>query len=124
MIQTATLSDHDRLVEAVVEALKDLGYDQIMAAVEGYQAPNRLPCLGRNHTPDATASSQESQAVVVEVETKDSIWSSQTAIDWKLSYEFCREQGKRFVVVVPQGLKRTAEERIRQLGMDASVLEA
>ncbi len=127
MIDTAKAnpsSDHHRLVESVVAALKDLGYDEIKAVIDGYQSPGNLPCYGRLHEPDAIATGRDAQAVVVEVETADSIASSRTAIDWKLTFEFCRQQGKRFVVVVPQGSKQTAEERIRQLGMEASVLEA
>ncbi len=126
MIQTAISSstDHDQLVQSVVEALKDLGYDEIKAVIEGYQRPGNLPCYGRIHEPDAIASGRDSQAVVVEVETTESINSSRTAIDWKLTFEFCRQQNKRFVVVVPAGSKAIAEERVRKLGMEASVLEA
>jgi hypothetical protein len=71
--------------------------------------------------PDVTA--QKYGLNIYEVETDDSILDRQTGERWKFFAASARERMGSFWIVVPRGSGDSAEQRLKELGILANILE-
>lgn len=116
-------SDHDRIVGELARGLIREGFTEVFADAEGFELPAELIWEGEEEgfVPDISGINEE--LYLIEVETADSIRDEHTAQQWSMFAEAARQKEGRFVVAVPKGSGTEAMERLRELGLSATVWE-
>jgi len=114
-------TEHDKMIESVVDYLVLKGFRNIKADLSRYTQPTKITwsATGKGHIPDLTA--QNGKLLIFEVETSDSISHTHTADQWKLFATYANQHGADFWVVVPDGSDSVARSRLNQLGIQAKV---
>jgi hypothetical protein len=117
MIRTAkSQSEHDQIVQTVVNHLVHNGYRNICADLPGHTQPALVNGTKQDHIPDVTA-----DGVIVEVETGDTIEGDHTTSQWSLFSDHAAKSGKTFWVVVPNGSVAAAQSRLNTLRLTGVV---
>lgn len=121
MVKRQSQSDHDKMVEYVVNYLKEQGFWDIKADIPGYSKPEKVTwtSTGKGHIPDVTIGGP--QFSLFEIETDDSINDTHTADQWKLFATHAQNNNAKFWIVVPTGLENTAEQRCEGLGIGPGI---
>jgi len=116
-------TEHDKMIEGVINYLVMKGYRNVKADLSGYARPTKITwtSTGKGHIPDVTA--QNGKLLIFEVETSDSIPHTHTADQWKLFAAYANQHGAEFWVVIPNGFDPNARTRLNQLGIQAKVWE-
>lgn len=112
-------SEHDGIVQRVVNHLAQNNYRNIRADLPGYTQPFLIKGTKQDHIPDVTA-----DGVVVEVETADTIVADHTTSQWSLFADHATKTGQQFWVVVPTGADAAARARLQALGLQGTVYTA
>jgi hypothetical protein len=120
MYRTAqSQSQHDQIVQAMVNYLARQGFQNIRADLPGYAQPSLVKGTNRDHIPDVTAN-----GVIIEVETDETINIDHTTSQWQLFADHAAKSGQSFWVAVPRGSAAAALQRLSELGLRAGVYEA
>lgn len=109
-------TQHDQIVQVVVNHLAQKGYRNIRADLPGHAQPALVQGTKQDHVPDVTA-----DGVIVEVETADTIENDHTTSQWSLFSDHAAKSGKAFWVVVPNGSVAAAQTHLNALGLTGVV---
>jgi hypothetical protein len=117
--------DHDQLVQTVAKHLKQRFYRDIRAKVAGFRYPEGVPSHsdGSGHMPDVTMIAKDEQLNILDVETANSLSDGGRGERWAALARHAGQQKGKFWLVVPKGLRPTAEARLEDLDLDANVWE-
>jgi hypothetical protein len=120
MYRTAqSQSQHDQIVQAMVNYLARRGIPNIRADLAGYAQPALVKGTKRDHIPDVTAN-----GVIIEVETAETTNSNHTTSQWTLFADHAAKCGQSFWVAVPHDSMAAAQTRLNELGLHAEVYGA
>lgn len=109
-------TQHDQIVQVVVNHLAQKGYRNIRADLPGHTQPALVHGTRQDHIPDVTA-----DGLIVEVETADTIEDDHTTSQWSLFSDHAAKNGKTFWVVVPNGAVAAAQTQLNTLGLTGEV---
>ena len=117
MTKRSNQEEHDSMVRAVANHIKENGHSNIKADLPGYDQPDLIywESTKKGRIPDVT--SIKNQGYIFEVETADSIDDSHTEDQWKLFSANAKEHSKKFIVVVPKGSEQQARQRFKELSI-------
>jgi len=123
MAKRQSQTHHDWMVQYTANFLVNKSYRNIKADLPGFDTPVKITwkSTGNGHIPDVTADGQ--QFNLFEVETADSIDDQHTADQWTLFARYAKEHQAVFWVVIPSGYASSANRRLSELGIKASVWE-
>ncbi len=123
MVLRKSQSDHDKMVKYVAKFLASNNYRNVKADLPGWTCPQQITwkSTGQGHIPDVTADGKHFN--LFEVETDDTINVSHTEDQWRLFAAYAQQHNAEFWVIVPLGSKTKAEQRLKALGIKASVWE-
>ncbi len=124
MANRSSQIEHDRMVEYVAKILVGKGYKDVRADLQGFKQPRRIiwESSGEGYLPDVTARSDDDFRIF-EVETKDSINDEHTADQWKLFASYADVNKAMFYVVFPKGSVDDVKNRLKELGLEAYLME-
>lgn len=111
--------DHTRMVSTLYKRLEKEGFKGILA--NHLRGVSRPEVIGKDETfagyvPDAYAK-QAKTPHIFEVETAASLGDEKTLPQWKLISAHVQKIEGRFIVVVPAGSKKRAEDLLKQHGI-------
>lgn len=110
-------TQHDQIVQVVVNNLVQKGYRNIGAALPGHgRQPALVKGTTQNRIPDVTA-----DGVIVEVETSDPIEDDHTTSQWSFFSDHAAKSSKTFWVVVPHGSVAATQSRLNTLRLTGAV---
>lgn len=109
-------TQHDQIVHPVVNHLAQKGYGNIRGALPGHIQLALVKGTKQDHMPNVTA-----DAVIVEVETSDTIDDDRTTSQWSLFSDHAAKSGKTCWVVVPNGSVAAAQSRLNPLRLTGVV---
>lgn len=114
---------HKKIVKYVQRYLVENGYEDVRADLPKSTRPEKINGTEKKEriAPDVTA--QKYGLNIYEVETDDSILDRHTGERWKFFAASARECMGSFWVVVPRGSGDSAEQRLKELGILANILE-
>jgi hypothetical protein len=117
--------EHDNIVESLVGHLKSNKHINIKADLANHIRPSTIKWKNAKtgHIPDVT-SKKDGQAYIFEVETFDSINDQHTEDQWKLFAASARANSKRFILVIPNGSDKKANQRTKELGIEVDEIWA
>lgn len=123
MAKRRNQAEHDRLVEYVAKLLKGRNYRDVRADLSGYTIPRKIiwEKKGEGYVPDVTGYSTEMR--IFEAETSDSITDEHTADQWKLFASYAETNKAMFFIVFPKGCADMVEARLKELKIQAQLLE-
>lgn len=112
---------HDDLVAYAVRYLQKNNFGNLKADISGYQQPEKIiwSQTGKGHIPDLSGSN--SKLNIFEVETADSINDEHTKDQWTLFAAYASQNDTVFWVVIPDGYSSAANQRLKELGIEAEV---
>jgi len=123
MAQRKNQTDHDSMVQSVLNHLSQNGYTNVKADLQGYPLPDPIHWTGKEqegHIPDVTGD-YNGHHCLFEIETEDSISTEHTASQLTLFAAYAKQYKKSFYVVVPKGYEGSAKEQLNRLGITAAV---
>ena len=123
MAKRRSQTEHDRLVEYVAKLLVGRGYQNVRADYPGFDPPKKIvwQSSGEGDLPDVTG--VKNGFKVFEVESKDSITDEHTAEQWKLFASYAENNEVIFYVVFPKGSINEVKNRLKELNIQANLLE-
>lgn len=115
--------EHDRIIKEVVEILKNRGYNDVRADLDGNERPKRIEwkSTGEGFLPDV--SGHKDWFRIFEVETEDSIDDDHTESQWKLFAAYAKANDAMFYVVFPNGCVEKVKNRLEELQIEAYLWE-
>ena len=124
MARRRSQTEHDEMLEQVVELLQQRGYRNIMADLTGFTKPEKVvwESTGEGDFPDASAV-KDNMFRIFEVETIDSINDEHTAEQWTLLASFADANEIMFYVVFPKGALDKVKSRLMELNIKARLWE-
>ena len=123
MAKRRSQSEHDRMVTYTANFLVQKDFRNVKADVPGYPTPEIITwkSTGKGHIPDVTGEGAEFN--LFEVETADSINDQHTEDQWTLFAAFAKQHESVFWVVVPKGSESAAQQRLKELKINAKIWE-
>ena len=123
MAKRRSQSEHDRIVTYAANFLVEKGFRNVKADVLGYLTPTKITwtSTGKGHIPDVTG--EDAEFNLFEVETADSIDEEHSEDQWKLFAAFAKQHNAVFWVVVPEGYTLAAQQRLKELKINAKIWE-
>ena len=118
MVKRGNQVEHDRMVQSVVNYIKEQGHFDIRADLKRFNTPALIywETTGKGYIPDVT--SKNIRSYIFEVETDDSIDNLHVENEWRLFWAHAKQTSKAFIVVVPEGSEQRAWQRAMDLGID------
>ena len=115
-------TEHDKLLLVALNKLKEDGFSEIKAECVDYEKPAPLYAkeIKNSYSPDITAKKKE-QEYIIEVETKDSIFTEVTEKQWKTFSENADYYNKKFVIIIREDLKNEAERQSNYLNVNPEI---
>lgn len=122
MVKRKNESEHSSMVGTLANHLSGEAYKEIKADHISHTRPDIITWknTGKGHIPDVTAT-KDGKQYLFEVETCDSINEQHTEDQWTLFSANAKQYGKIFIVVVPKSCEQDANNRVKSLGVTASV---
>lgn len=105
------------MIKHMISKLLHAGYGNIRADLPGYRAPSLIPFQAESHKPDLTAE-KNSEKILVEVETDDSIYEDHTISEWMALYEYIKSNEAKLMFVAPGISRNKLNLRASQLGIN------
>jgi hypothetical protein len=121
MAKRKSQSDHDNMVQYAANILVQKGFKNVKADISEWVQPGKITwkATGLGHIPDVTGDGNP--AIIVEVETEDSIFDTHTEDQWNLFYNYAKQHSKEFWVLVPKRSETDTKTRLGQLGITAKI---
>ena len=116
---------HDELVKELIVCLRqEYGVSNIKADLNDFPSPRGIgSTLLASYFPDVTAILSGGRTGIFEIETADSISDTHTADQWQAFAKYAVQHNAVFFVVVPRGCRESAANRLRQLNLNAKIIE-
>ncbi len=116
-------TEHDSLVDYVARELNKRGYEQVKADLPDYEVPKKIiwQSTGEGFEPDVTGVKMGFR--IFEIETDDSIEDEHTLQQWKLFASYAKVNDAFFYVVFRKGSLEKVQNRLKELGITATLWE-
>jgi hypothetical protein len=122
MAKRRSQKEHDDLVSMMARYFKDQGYTNIQADIDGYQAPPIIKGKVKSHRPDLLCNKTSTTQIILEAETDDTIDDEHTRSQWHLFWDWAKNHGNEFHLVVPEGYRDAANRRLNEIGISADTI--